>query len=87
VNICTCLSRVKQHKQAIQFAKQAIKKLNVTVVEDKVMISEEEATENIAATAVIAYFNAAVEAEYLSMWLEAKTWYEFALKLIKIGPE
>ena len=36
---------------------------------------------------MIAYFNAAVEAEYTSLWKEAKEWYETALKLLQLGPK
>lgn len=38
---------------------------------------------NIASTAVIAYYNAAVECEHLGLWSEAKTNYELALRIAK----
>lgn len=34
--------------------------------------------ENMTATAVIAYFNAGVEAEYMSMWSDAQSYYKVA---------
>jgi len=46
--------------------------LNITVRDAQIFIGDELADMNIAATSVIAHFNAAVEAEHLSMWQEAK---------------
>ena len=40
VNICTILSKANEHKKALSFAKQAIKKLNITVVDDHILIGD-----------------------------------------------
>ena len=87
VNICTILSKANEHKKALSFARQAIKKLNITVRDAQIFIGDERADMNIAATSVIAHFNAAVEAEHLSLWQEAKDYYEKSLQLSKLGPE
>lgn len=43
------------------------------------------ASETIAATAVISYFNAAVEHEYLGQWSDAKSMYEMAQRLVSLA--
>ena len=56
-----------RHKEALAFAKQAIKKLNIFITaENEILIDDQAASQNLVATAIIAYFNAAVESEYLS---------------------
>jgi hypothetical protein len=73
-----------RHRQASKFARQAIKKLNVTVNDEQILINNSiVATDSIAATTVIAYFNAAVEYEYLGEWDFAKQAYEMALKVCR----
>lgn len=55
----------------------AIQKLDVSIAEDGVvMIGLDKATGNIAATAMIAYYNAAAEYEAIGDWAEAKEHYE-----------
>jgi len=56
----------------------------VTVTEEQILINNSiVATDSIAATTVIAYFNAAVEYEYLGEWDFAKQAYEMALSVCK----
>lgn len=50
--------------------------------EGELLINKQPATDNVSATAVIAYFNTAVEAEYLGQWHEAKEYYENAMKIV-----
>ncbi len=45
------------------------------------------ASPNIAATIMIAHFNAAVEAEHLAAWSDAKKNYETALEYAILGDE
>ena len=52
VNICTLLSSLGKHQEALVYAKQAIAKLKCS--EDT--------------TACLAYYNCGVEAEYLALW-------------------
>lgn len=45
------------------------------------------ACDNLTATAVIAYFNAGVECEFLCQYQEAARYYEIAMSLSRKGPE
>jgi len=71
VNIVTILSKTSQHRQAMEFAKSAIHKMNIKYSQDGVLcFGDQPASENLTATAVIAYFNAGVESEFLGLWSE-----------------
>ena len=55
----------------MEFAKQAITKMEVSYSQEGMLcFGGQPATENLTATAVIAYFNAGVEAEFLGLWHE-----------------
>ena len=52
VNICSLLSSLNRHTEALEYAKMAIQK-----------------TEGLeTTTTMLAYYNAAVESEYLCLW-------------------
>ena len=88
VNIVTILSKTNQHRQAMEFAKQAISKMNISYSQDGVLcFGGQPASENLTATAVIAYFNAGVESEFLGLWSEGSKYYDTALQMIQEGSE
>lgn len=78
VNICSLLSRLGEHKQAFTFCQHAIAKMNITVEARCVYVSGAPASQNMVATAAIAFFNLGAEAEFLSLWKEAKQCYDTA---------
>lgn len=68
---------------AVKFARQAIKRMDVAVKDGAVTVHGQPANQNIQATAVIAYFNAAVQYEHLGQWDRAKLLYESASTLLQ----
>ena len=79
VNICSLLSRLGDHTQAYSFCQQAIAKMNITVDAKGVCVAGVPASQNMIATAAIAFFNLGAEAEFLTLWQEAKHCYDTAL--------
>ena len=72
----------------MEFAKQAITKMEVSYSQEGMLcFGGQPATENLTATAVIAYFNAGVEAEFLGLWHEGSKYYDTALQLVQEGSE
>ena len=61
--------------------------MQVKLTKGSLYIGGTLSSENMTATAVIAYFNAGAESEYLGLWQEAQYYYDFALKLVGLGSE
>lgn len=87
--MCTLLSRLSKHKEAFTFAEQALKILNISFKENgKVLYSHEnkKVNANFLSIAIIAYYNAGVEAEFLTNYSYSQTCYETALTLVNQDP-
>ena len=75
MNICAILSRQRKHQAAYQYALQAIIKLQASFSNGCLYVGKEPADKNMSASVVLAYYNGAVEAEHLQMWVEAQELY------------
>ena len=71
VNLCTLLSKTGEHRQALEYAELAVRKMDAHLDGAQLMIQGKPASYNMVATCVIAYYNAAAESEHLRMWTKA----------------
>ena len=95
LNICAILSKMGLHREAYDYANQAILKLDEAKTFLKTQMEEvfNDSTEltnlrslhlngmweNMKSTYVIAHYNAAVELEFQHLWLDAAKMYQRAL--------